>query len=96
MPLPEIPLLDLRYSVFRKFAADKLDTEVNLLHVLTRRHIAPYFGETSTPSFTVMYVRTAYQFSPSWEISDGMLNVLNTTSWEHLSRFCTQYAKPCL
>lgn len=94
MPLPEIPPLDLRYSLARKFAGDKLRTELSLRHVLAQERIAEYFGETHTPAFTVMDVRAAYQFSPSWEISGGVLNILNATYWEHLSRFVRSMENP--
>lgn len=94
MPLPEIPPLDLRYTLSRKFAGDRLNTELSLRHVLAQERTAAYFGETRTPSFTVMDIRGAYQFSPSWEVSAGVLNVLNATYWEHLSRFVRSMENP--
>jgi iron complex outermembrane recepter protein len=85
-PLPEIAPLDLRYSIRGSWLKNKLHPEVTVRHVLQQDRISQEFGETSTPSFTVMDIKLGYHFNKKWGIYAGVQNLLDVNYYEHLSR----------
>lgn len=84
--LPEIPPLDLRYLLSGKYINDKLRPEINLRHVLKQDRIAERFGETETPSFSLVDFSVNYAFNNQIELTATSNNLFDETYYEHLTR----------
>lgn len=85
-PLPEIAPLDITYAISGLFANNKLQTIFTLRHVAKQDRIASIFGETPTPSFTLVNLSAGYQISDKIRVDGGINNLLDTNYYEHLSR----------
>ncbi|MEN8229405.1 MAG: TonB-dependent receptor [Bacteroidota bacterium] len=85
-PLPEIAPLDLRYHLIGIHLKNRLRSEIGLRHVLEQSRISNEFGETVTPSFTILDVNISYQFHRLFGIKAGIHNLFNEVYYEHLSR----------
>ncbi len=85
-PLPEIAPLDFRYILRGKYLDDKLRPEVSFRHVLEQSRISKQYGETTTPSFSLLDVKILLQASNSIGIGLGVNNLFNSNYYEHLSR----------
>ena len=85
-PLPEIAPLDIRYSISGRFLNDKLQPVVSLRKTLEQGRISTAFGETETPSFTVMDMAITYHARKGVQMSAGIRNLFDETYFEHLSR----------
>jgi iron complex outermembrane recepter protein len=85
-PLPEIPPLDFRLRLSRKFFKNKLKPEISLRQVLGQNRISPSFGETTTGSFTLIGIKASYYFDQYFKISGGVHNIFDKAYHEHLNR----------
>lgn len=85
-PLPEIPPLDIRYSLSGSYVDGKLRPEVSIRHVLEQDRISTEFGENTTPSFSVIDLRLGYQLTDMIRISAAVNNLLDEYYFEHLNR----------
>ncbi|AMQ57883.1 TonB-dependent receptor domain-containing protein [Algoriphagus sanaruensis] len=85
-PLPEIAPLDLRYSLRGYFLERKLQTGINLRHVLPQDRVSKAFGEGKTPGFTLLDIDASYPIGKLLLLKGGVQNLLNETYYEHLSR----------
>jgi len=85
-PLPEIAPLDFRYALQGAYFGGKLQPEVSFRHVLQQNRVSAEFGETATPSFSLVDLKLAYQFSERFRLSAGVNNLLDESYYEHLNR----------
>ncbi len=85
-PLPEIAPLDFRYTLTGNYIDDKLRPEISFRHSLEQSRTSTEYGETTTPSFTILDVKLAYQFNKSARLMVGMNNILDENYYEHLVR----------
>lgn len=84
--LPEIAPLDFRYILIGNYLDGKLQPELTFRHVLEQSRISTEFGETATPSFSLLDVKLGYQLTNSSRITAGVNNLLDENYYEHLSR----------
>ena len=85
-PLPEIAPLDFRYALIGNYLENKLRPEFRFRHVLKQERISSVFGETPSPSFSVVDLGLTYQFTKSLDASIGVQNLLDHAYYEHLNR----------
>ena len=85
-PLPEIAPMDIRYALSGSYVNGKLVPEVSLRYVLTQDRISTEFGETETPSFTIVDASIGYKASKLLNATLGVQNLFGTAYYEHLSR----------
>ncbi|WP_430933372.1 TonB-dependent receptor domain-containing protein [Saccharicrinis sp. 156] len=85
-PLPEIAPLDFRYTLRGSFLGDKFRPELNFRHVMEQSRISSEYGETKTPSFSLLDVKLSYQISNAVQIAAGVNNLFDENYYEHLSR----------
>ena len=85
-PLPEIAPLDLRYGMRGHFLQGKLQSGINLRHVLAQERVSEAFGEGQTPGFTLLDLDASYPIGKMLLIKGGVQNLLGETYYEHLSR----------
>jgi len=85
-PLPEIAPLDLRYKLMGSYFNGKLKPEVSLRHVLKQSRISNIFGESKTPSFSLVDLSIRYQYNRVVGAALGVQNLLDGVYYEHLSR----------
>lgn len=85
-PLPEIPPLDIRYSLGAHLCKQKFTPEFMLRYVAKQERIAENYGETETPDFTVLDLKASYLFSDHFQIIGGIRNLFDEAYYEHLSR----------
>ncbi len=85
-PLPEIAPLDLRYGVRGGFFGGKLQTGLNLRHVLAQEQVSEAFGEGTTPGFTLFDLDASYPIGKMLLVKGGVQNLFGETYYEHLTR----------
>ncbi|GAF05433.1 TonB-dependent receptor domain-containing protein [Saccharicrinis fermentans] len=85
-PLPEIAPLDFRYLLRGDYFSEKLQPELSFRHVMEQSRVSNEFGETKTPSFSLLDVKLSYTISHSIQVSAGVNNLFNENYYEHLSR----------
>lgn len=85
-PLPEIPPLDFRYTLTGNYISEKLQPELTFRHVLEQSRISTEYGETPTPSFSLLDVKLAYQVTNAARITAGINNIFDDNYYEHLAR----------
>jgi len=85
-PLPEIPPLDLRFTLQGSYLKDRLKPEIAFRQVLQQARISTEFGETATPAFSLLDVKVAYAFTEKIRVSAGVNNLLDEDYFEHLNR----------
>ena len=85
-PLPEIAPLDFRYILTGEYMDAKLKPELTFRHVLEQSRISQEFGETQTPSFSLLDLKLTYQFTNSARIAAGVNNLFDENYYEHLNR----------
>ncbi len=85
-PLPEIPPLDLRYSLGGHFFKDKLYPEFSLRNVSKQNRISSDYGETKTPAFSLLDFKSTYSFNDKIQMIVGVRNITDQAYYEHLSR----------
>ena len=85
-PLPEVAPLEMRYTLSGRFLSGRLHPTIKLRHVTEQDRVSDAFGETTTPSFTVVDASARMQVRPAVTVSGGVQNVFDETYYEHLSR----------
>lgn len=85
-PLPEIAPLDLRYGLMGRFFNAKLQTGINLRHVIAQERVSEAFGEGATPGFTLLDADASYPIGKMLLIKAGIQNLFGETYYEHLTR----------
>ena len=88
-PLPEIAPLDLRYSIAAQMMDNKLRTKISMRYVAEQARISTEYGETSTPSFTLVDLSIDYNMTQQWNLQVGVKNAFDISYAEHLSRSTT-------
>lgn len=85
-PLPEIAPLDLRYSLYGLYLNDRLRPEVTFRYVTEQPRVSSEFGESKTPSFSLVDVKIGYQLTKDFSVNAGVNNLLDENYFEHLNR----------
>ncbi len=85
-PLPEIPPLDIRYSLGAHLCKQKFTPELMLRYAAQQNRVAENYGETETPDFTVVDFKAKYQITDHFQIIGGIRNLFDEAYYEHLSR----------
>ena len=85
-PLAEIAPLDIRYTLLGNYLEGKLKPEVSVRYVSQQDRISTSFGETVTPTFTLIDVKVHYQLLPALRATVGANNLLDVAYYEHLTR----------
>lgn len=85
-PLPEIAPLDFRYRLAGDFIKNKLMPEIELRYVTSQNRISSEFGETTTPSFTLLDLHMQYKITPRIGVKASLNNLLDKAYYEHLNR----------
>ncbi len=93
-PLPEIAPLDLRYVLAGSYLKDKLHVEVVFRYVMKQSRISKEYGESITPSFTIMDVKAGYRFFDRLSAHIGVNNLFDQNYYEHLSRSVSATVEP--
>ncbi len=76
-PLPEIAPLDLRFQLSGVYLKKRLLPSVTFRHVIEQDRISGEFGETTTPSFSLINLGITYRVSSMIGISAGVQNLLD-------------------
>ncbi len=84
--LPEIPPMEFRYRLIGSFVQNRLRAELNLRHPFEQNRIAQSYGETKTPAFNLLDLKTSYAISKQLSASAAVHNLLDEAYYEHLSR----------
>ena len=85
-PLPEIAPLDVRYRMTSSLLDQKLKPEVSVRYVMDQSRVSEQFGETESPSFTLVDIGIGYQLSEMITANFDINNLLDENYYEHLSR----------
>ncbi|MCL3779233.1 TonB-dependent receptor [Prolixibacteraceae bacterium JC049] len=85
-PLPEIPPLDAHYTISGKWMKDRLKPELSFHYAAKQKRVAKEFGETETPSFSVMNIKVEYQITKNIRVNAGINNLFDKAYYEHLNR----------
>ncbi len=85
-PLPEIPPLDLRYHLSGNYLANRLSPYLSFRHVMEQARISDEFGETLTPSFSIIDLGLSFRIRQTIVFTAGVENLLNANYYEHLNR----------
>lgn len=85
-PLPEIAPLDVRYAIYGSYLKDRLKPEVVFRYVAEQSRASAEFGETVTPSFSLLDVKVGYQITSGLSVNAGVNNLLDENYFEHLNR----------
>jgi iron complex outermembrane receptor protein len=78
--------MDLRYTLAGSFMKGKLTPELVFRHVLHQGRVSTEFGETETPSFSLLDIRASYQLSATARFTLGVNNLFDENYYEHLNR----------
>lgn len=84
-PLPEIPPLEARTTLYYKLLNGMVIPELTIRAVAKKSDISTSFGETPTPGFLLVnfLVDVSYKFV---EVSAGVNNLFDKLYYEHLNR----------
>ncbi len=85
-PLPEIAPLDMRYHLSGVYLDNRLRPHATFRHVIEQSRISGEFGETVTPSFSVIDLGVSFQVHRLLGVTAGINNLLDTAYYEHLNR----------
>lgn len=85
-PLPEIPPLDIRFSLAGSYLSNRLQPEIQLRHVSRQDRVSADFGEIETPGFVLLDFGLAWRASKRIVLNAGIKNLLDEAYYEHLSR----------
>ena len=84
--LPEISPLDFRYALGGTFCKKKFHPEIALRHALKQERVSKTYGETPSPSFTLLDFKASYLLSKQFQLTGGIRNLFDETYYEHLNR----------
>jgi iron complex outermembrane receptor protein len=93
-PLPEIAPLDFRYTLSGSYRDNTLQPMIAVRHVLKQDRISTAFGETRSPSFSVVDLGMTYQIREHLGVSAGVRNLLDEVYYEHLNRSVRGQSSP--
>ena len=93
-PLPEIAPLDFRYRLAGEFVKNKLMPEIGFRYVTSQDRISTEFGETFTPSFTLLDLHLQYRITPRIGVKASLNNLLDKAYYEHLNRSVAGTSSP--
>lgn len=93
-PLPEIAPLDLRLTLWGNYVNGRIRPELRLRHVLAQERTSLEFGETATPSFTLVDLLFNTNVTESTYLSVGVNNLFDVNYYEHLARSVRGVASP--
>jgi iron complex outermembrane receptor protein len=93
-PLPEIPPVDIRWSLSGTYLNSTLAPAVYLRYVLKQDRISSEFGETETPSFWLTDIDLSYTPVKWMKVSAGIRNLFDIAYYEHLNRSVRGTANP--
>lgn len=85
-PLPEIPPLEIKYSLTGNLLQNKLHPGVSFRKTFKQDRIAVSYGETKTPSFNVVDVKLVWLANKLITATGGIQNLFDTAYYEHLAR----------
>lgn len=85
-PLPEIAPMEFRYVLSGNYLKGRFQPELVFRHVLRQSRISEEFGETITPSFSLLDLKFAYQISSTTQLTLGANNLFDQNYYEHLNR----------
>ncbi|HKK87567.1 MAG TPA: TonB-dependent receptor [Saprospiraceae bacterium] len=85
-PLPEIAPLDMRYTLAGSYLQHRLQPELHFRYVLEQSRVSNEFGETATPSFSLIDVNLRYQVNEQFSLTAGVQNLFDAHYYEHLNR----------
>lgn len=85
-PLPEIAPLDFRYVLHGSYVNDRLQPTISFRHVLEQDRISEEYGESKTPSFSLVDIKLAFQVTDAFRVNAGVNNLFDENYYEHLSR----------
>jgi iron complex outermembrane receptor protein len=85
-PLPEIAPFDLRYSLQGRYLKDKLKALASFRFVAEQSRISTEFGESITPSFTLVGLQLGYRFNSNIGLQASVDNLFDVAFYEHLNR----------
>ena len=85
-PLPEIAPLDFRYTLRGVYLRGKLMPEATFRHVIEQSRVSAEYGESRTPSFSLLDVKLNYRLIDALRLTAGANNLFNVNYYEHLSR----------
>lgn len=85
-PLPEIAPLDMRFKLLGSFAKNKFFPELSLRYVAKQALFSASYGETQTPTFTVVDFSSSYHFTKVFHLTAGVQNLFDVAYYEHLNR----------
>lgn len=93
-PLPEIPPLEVQLQWGGRFFQQRLHPMVQLRHALRQGRQADFFGESETPSFTVVDLVAGYRISEILSAQAGVRNLMDAVYYEHLNRATVAQDRP--
>ena len=93
-PLPEIAPLDLRYILIGKYINNKLRPTLTFRYIHNQDRISEAYGETETPSFSLLDVAVSYKFHTKISATIGIQNLFNQLYYEHLNRYIKGQNRP--
>lgn len=93
-PLPEIAPFDLRYNLSGHWVEGRLEPFLAFRYVRSQTRVSSAFGETPSPSFSIVDLGLTYEVRPSFGIQAGIRNLFDRNYYEHLSRSVRGGASP--
>jgi iron complex outermembrane receptor protein len=93
-PLPEIAPLDLRYILSGGYFKNKILPVITLRYVLKQDRVSTAFGESITPSFTLLDLALTYKIGQHLGLTAGVENVFDELYYEHLNRYVKNQSHP--
>jgi len=85
-PLPEIAPLDFVYTLRGSYFKGKLHPKATFRYVMKQSRISAEFGESTTPSFSLLDVQISYRLLKNMRLGAGVNNLFNENYYEHLTR----------
>lgn len=87
--LPEIAPFDIRYKLVGNYFNNKLRPEIQFRYVAWQTRVSTEFGESETPSFSLVNIKLSYQATERFNVSGSVNNLFDQLYYEHLTRSVT-------
>ncbi|MAE83263.1 MAG: TonB-dependent receptor [Flammeovirgaceae bacterium] len=85
-PLPQIAPLDTRYILSGNYFNGKLRPTLSVRYVMQQDRVSNEYGESTTPTFTLVDLKVSYEQLRNLQVSAGINNFFDTNYYEHLNR----------
>lgn len=85
-PLPEIPPMEIIYSLKGDYLGSKFHPSLSFRYAAEQSRISEEYGETLTPSFLVADFRMEYRIRDFLKLNAALFNLFNENYYEHLNR----------